>query len=208
MARVGHQDLHQEAVELRFRQRIGAFHLDGVLSGHHQEWTVELVSGGAAGDGALLHGFEQRRLRLGSGAIDFVGQHQVGENGSLLEAQSLASMLFGFDDHAAHDVGGHEIGRELDAGILQREGAREGSKQRGLAQAGNAFQEHVSPGKQTDQHAFHHIVLTDDDFGDFLAHDCEPVHREFEGRFGCHVVIVVQTKRTGRGCSAPTRSVP
>ena len=35
--RILHQDLHQEPVELRFGQRIGAFHFDGVLRRHHQE---------------------------------------------------------------------------------------------------------------------------------------------------------------------------
>ena len=102
-------------------------------------------------------------------------------------------MLFGLDDDAAHDIGGHEIGRELDARIFERESARQGSKQRGLAQAGNAFQEYVSPGKQTDQDAFDYVVLTDDYLGDFPAHECEPVHRDFECRFGCHLAIVVQS---------------
>ena len=53
--------------------------------------------------------------------------------------------------------------------------------------------------QQTDQHTFHNVILSDNDFGDFAAHIGEPVHREFEGRFGCHLVIVVQTKRF---CSA------
>ena len=57
----------------------------------------------------------------------------------------------------------------------------------------------MAAGKQTDQDAFDYVVLADDDFGDFAAHGCEPIHREFEGRFGCHLVIVVQTKRF---CSA------
>ena len=35
-----------------------------------------------AGDGdlALLHHFQQRALHLGRGAVDFVGQHQIGED--------------------------------------------------------------------------------------------------------------------------------
>ena len=81
-----HQDLHQEAIELRFGQRIGAFHFDGILGGHDQEGRFEFVRGGAAGDGPLLHGFEQRGLCFGRGAIDFVGQHQVGEDRARLES--------------------------------------------------------------------------------------------------------------------------
>ncbi len=106
--RIQHQDLHQEAVELRFGQRVGALHLDGVLRGHHQKRSVQFVRGGAAGDGALLHGFEQRRLRLRRGAVDLVGQHQVGEDRAGLEAQRLGAVVVGFDDHASDDVGGHQ----------------------------------------------------------------------------------------------------
>ena len=40
--RILHQDLHQEPVELRFGQRIGAFHLDGILRRHHQKRRFQL----------------------------------------------------------------------------------------------------------------------------------------------------------------------
>ena len=168
--RIGDQNLHQEAVELRFRQRIGAFHFDGILRGHHQERRFQLMGGGAAGDGALLHGFEQRGLRFGRGAIDFVGQHQVRENRSGLEAQRLVPAVVGFDDHAADDVGGHQVGRELDARILEVQDARQRAQQGGLAQARNAFEQHVSAGEQADQNAVDDVVLADDDFRDFIAH--------------------------------------
>ena len=56
--------LHQKPVELRLGQRIGAFHFDRVLGRHDEKRRFELVRGGAAGDGALLHRFEQGRLRF------------------------------------------------------------------------------------------------------------------------------------------------
>jgi hypothetical protein len=37
-------------------------------------------------DLALLHRLEQRRLRLGGGAVDLVGQQEVGEDGARVEA--------------------------------------------------------------------------------------------------------------------------
>ena len=114
---VGDQDLHQEAIELGFGQRVGAFHFDGVLGGHDEERRFEFVGGGAAGDGALLHGFEQRGLRFGRGAVDFVGEDEVGEDGAGLEAEHFVASVVGFHDHAADDVGGHEVGSELDARI-------------------------------------------------------------------------------------------
>ena len=88
---------------------------------------------GFAGDGALLHGFEQRGLRLGGGAIDFVGQYQVGEDGAVLEAEGLAAVLFGLDHHAADDVGGHEVGCELNAGILELKSACQCAEEGGFA---------------------------------------------------------------------------
>jgi hypothetical protein len=132
---IGDQDLHQEAVELRFGQRIGAFHLDGVLGGHHQERPVELVRGGAAGDGALLHGFEQRRLRLGRGAVDLVGQHQVGEDRALLEAQRLCAVLA-----RSRSIMLPTISAGMRSGVnwmreYFRSSPRQGAEQRGLAQA-------------------------------------------------------------------------
>ena len=52
--------MHQEAIELRFRQRIGAFLLDRVFSGKNHEQIWHLV--GLAGDRdlALFHRLEQR----------------------------------------------------------------------------------------------------------------------------------------------------
>ena len=186
-ARVGDQDLHEEAVELRFRQRVGALHLDGVLGGHHQEGAVQLVGSGAAGDGALLHGFEQRRLRFGGGAVDLVGQNQVGEDRTGLEAQRLGAVVAAFDHHAAHDIGGHEVGRELNAGVFQVQSPSQRAEQCGLAQPGDAFQKHMPRGQQANEDAFHNIVLPHDDFGDLPADSVEPVAGDLECRFGCHV---------------------
>ena len=72
--------LEEEAVELRLGQRVGALLLDGVLRGQHDERLVQPVA--LAGDGhrLLLHGLQQRGLRLGRRAVDLVGQQHVGED--------------------------------------------------------------------------------------------------------------------------------
>ena len=82
-ARVLHEHLEHEAVLLRFGQRVGAFLLDRVLRGQHEERVGELVPHAADRDLPLLHGFEQRGLRLGRRAVDFVGQDDVGEQRAL-----------------------------------------------------------------------------------------------------------------------------
>ncbi len=143
-----------------------------------------------AGDGALLHGFEQRLLRFGRSAVDFVGQDQVGEDGAGLEAQRFGAAIAGFDHHAAHDIGRHEVRRELDSGIFQLQSPRQSAEQRGFAQPGNAFQKHMPGGQQANQDAFHDIVLPHDDFGDLPANRIEALDGELECRFGSHVLIV------------------
>ena len=76
------------------------------------------MGGGPAGNRALLHRFEKRGLGLGGGAIDFIGQYQVGENRARLEFQSLAAAVVGLDDHAADDIGRHQVRRELNSGVF------------------------------------------------------------------------------------------
>ena len=74
----------------------------------------ELVPLAGDGDLLLLHRLEQRRLRLRRGAVDLVGQQQVGEDRSGLEAELALAVLLD-KDVRADDVGGHQVRRELDA---------------------------------------------------------------------------------------------
>ena len=81
-------DVEHEAVELGFRQRIGAFLLDRVLRGDDEERLGQVVGVLAGRDLTFLHGFEQGGLRLGRRAVDLVGQEDVGEDRPLDEAES------------------------------------------------------------------------------------------------------------------------
>jgi hypothetical protein len=47
------------------------------------------------------------------GVARLIGQHEIGEDWTRLEAQRLGAVIVGFNDHTADDVGGHEIRREL-----------------------------------------------------------------------------------------------
>ena len=78
--------------------------MNGVPSG----WVI-----GVDRDLALLHAFEQRRLRLGGGAVDLVAQHDVGEDRA---GPELEVALLLVEDVDAGDVGGQQVGRELDVG--------------------------------------------------------------------------------------------
>ena len=106
-----------------------------------------------------------------------------------LEAQRLRAAVVGLHDHAADDVGGHQVGRELDARILQVQHARQRAQQRGLAQAGNAFEQHVAAGEQADQHAVDHVRLADDDLADLLPDEVKLSHTLLQSILVSHVLF-------------------
>jgi hypothetical protein len=93
-----------------------------------------------AGDRDLvfLHHFEQRALHLGRRAVDFVGEQQVGEHGAERRVE-LAGLLV--VDARADEVGGHQVGRELDALEAAADRSRERLDRQRLGEAGNAFDE-------------------------------------------------------------------
>ena len=80
LARVVDHDVEHEAVELGLGQRIGPLLLDRVLRGQDEEGVGQAVPLAADGDLALLHRLEEGRLGLGRGAVDLVGQDDVGED--------------------------------------------------------------------------------------------------------------------------------
>ena len=115
-------------------------------------------------DAVLLHRFEQRRLRLRRRAVDFVGQHDVGEDRPGRE-HHLPAPGHGVFLHevGARDVGGHQVGRELDARELQVQHARHRVDQQRLGQSGRADNQAVPADEQRVQHLRDHFVLADDD---------------------------------------------
>ena len=156
-------DLEEEAVELGFGQRVGAFQFDGVLRRQHEEGLRQGVGRAAHADLALLHRFQQGGLRLRGGAVDFVGQQQVGEDRARWKRKRALAVVGDLEDVGADDVGGHQVGRELDAGEVELERGGEGAHEHRLAQAGQPFQQQVAVGQQGDERVAHHVALPDDD---------------------------------------------
>ncbi|SHU13010.1 Uncharacterised protein [Mycobacteroides abscessus subsp. abscessus] len=76
--RVGQNLLEHESVHLRLRQWIGPLLVDRILRGQHQEWFRDLVD--LSGDAGLsfLHRLQHGALRLRTGTVDLVQQHDVG----------------------------------------------------------------------------------------------------------------------------------
>ena len=111
----------------------------------------------------LLHRFEQRGLRLGRRAVDFVGEHDVREDRARRKHHLAASGRRVFlNDVRAGDVRRHQVGRELDAVELEVEHLRQRADQQRLGQPGHADDQAVAADEQRQQHLVHHVVLADD----------------------------------------------
>ena len=139
---IGHQHLHHEAVELRLGQRIGPFLLDGVLRGEDREYARQRIRGPIDGHLPFLHGLQQGRLGLGRGSVDFIGQEELGEDRARAKLEGL---LLRIEDAYAHNVGRHEVGRELDALELAFEDPCQDADQHGLGGPRNPLDEDVAP---------------------------------------------------------------
>ena len=158
--RIAKLDPHQEAIELRLGQGIGADLIHGVLRRDDEERRCERIGVTVRGDLMLFHRFEQRALRLRRGAIDLIGEDQLREHGALVE---LEAARFALEDRDADDVGGQQVACELNAlvGKSQRFGQR--VRKRGLADAGNVFDQQVSARKEARNAQSELMLLAEDD---------------------------------------------
>src|SRR5690606_37673920 len=93
-------------------------------------------------------------------AVDFVGEHQVGENRPEL-AREVAGLLV--VDGGADQVGGQQVGGELYARKLRTDGFANGSNGQRLSQARYALEQDVTACQQADEQAFDHVGLAYDD---------------------------------------------
>ncbi len=177
---IGDVDLQQEAVELRFGKRIGAFVLERVLRREHVERRRDVVARAGDGDVVLLHRLQQRRLRARRGAVDLVGHQQLGEDRTLDEAEGARLARRVLQHLGADDVGGHEVGRELHALGVEAEHAAERLDEQRLGEAGNADQQRVAAGQDGDQRSLDDDVLAEDDRGGRLVRPLHPLGGRLE----------------------------
>jgi hypothetical protein len=76
---VAEAELHEEAVELSFGQGERAFIFDGILGRHHEKGPWQRAGHAVGCHLPLAHRLQQRRLGARRGAVDLVGQKNVGE---------------------------------------------------------------------------------------------------------------------------------
>ncbi len=82
-----------------------------------------------------------------------------------LEAELATAVAFG-EDLGADDIGGHQIGRELDALEAQAEGFGGGLDHEGFAESGDAFDKDMAAAKEGGEDFSDSVAMADDDAGD------------------------------------------
>ena len=166
-AQVVEDDVEQESVELRLGQGIGAFEFDRILRREHEERPLDVVVVSAHRHREFLHGLEQRRLGLRRRAIDLVSEQDIREDRAGDECPGpMARRDVLLDDVRAGDVGGHQVGRELDAIERQAERVGERAHEQRLGGSGHARDQAVAADEQRQQQVLDDFLLADDDLAD------------------------------------------
>jgi hypothetical protein len=134
--------------------------MGGIAGRDYEKRRRQRVRRPVGRDLALLHGFEQRALRLGGCAVDFIGEHELREDRSLVKLEAAAvAMEHGNAEH----IGGEQIARELNALIGQTQRFGEGMRQSGLADSRQVLDEQMAAREQAGHAEFQLPVLADDD---------------------------------------------
>ena len=199
------EDIEHEPVELRFGQRVGSFLLDRVLRRQHEERVGKPVAFAARRHLVLLHGFQQGRLGFGGVRLISSASTTLAKTGPPIKRNSRAARRAVLLNHVrSRNVGGHQVGRELDAVEREVEGVGQRPHHQGLGEAGHPLQQAVAAGKHADQKLLDHPPLTDDDLaelvGDFPVRLVEPLDRFLIGRsrrrfeFAVHAGLSLQSE--------------
>src|SRR5207249_4773425 len=147
----------------------------------------------ADGHGALLHSLEQRGLGLRRGAVDLVREEDMGEDRPLLELEVLPAVPVLHDDVRADDVGGHQVGRELDPREGQLETFGERLDQECLAETGHTLQQDVTAGKHARQDVGDDLAMADDDLLDLRPQRLERGHERLHASVLTHRALLSRT---------------
>jgi hypothetical protein len=193
---VGYANLEQKAVQLRFRQGVGALKVHRVLGGEDGEPGGQGAARAVGGDLALFHAFEQGGLCARRHAVDLVHQQQVSEDRAGVEGKGLRA---GTQEGGAQNVGGHEVGRGLDALEAEAQKAAECLDDEGFGDARHALKQSVALAENGEQHLLDHLSLSGDhaaQFGagmsDELAGGAERFHWLDHGVTGILNCILIQ----------------
>ena len=130
--------------------------LHRILRGNYQKGLRQRIGVRIHRDLAFVHGFEQGGLCLGGGAVDFVGQQDVGKNRPTLEFKLL---LDGGVDRDAKHIRRQHVAGELHPLKAAVDGARQGLAEGSLAHSRNAFNQKMAASQNRHQCKADNVVL-------------------------------------------------
>ena len=107
----------------------------------------------------LLHGLEQGTLDLGWSSVDLVGEDEVGEDRPLLHLEVLVLLAV---HHRPDDVGGQQVGGELDTLVVGLYQLRQRLDRERLGKARQPLKEDMPTRKQADEERVYEVFLPDD----------------------------------------------
>ena len=158
------EDMHDEAVHLGLRERVGSLLFHRVLGRHHHKKGRQLVGLPCHRDLAFLHGLQEGSLDFGRGPVDFVCQDQVREDGPLVEPElplPVSTVVYLCSGYIRRQ----EVRRKLNAAEVRVKVAGQGLHGPSLGQAGQPFHQEIPVGEKRQEDALHHGLLANDGFG-------------------------------------------
>ncbi|MPM95678.1 hypothetical protein SDC9_142833 [bioreactor metagenome] len=167
---VADRNTHGEAVELRFRQRVGSLVFDRVLGRDDHERRFEDPALAVRGNLMFAHAFEQRRLGPGRSAVDFVRQQDVGEHRAGPELELARARIV---DRSSGDIRRQQVRRELDAAEFRVDEFCQRLRQRGFPHARHVVEQDVAARHERGQKVADHVGFPPDDPVQFGLHHCE-----------------------------------
>ena len=139
-------------------------------------------------------------MRSGGGTIDFVRQDDLVENWSHLESETSTHGIVNINPD---DIGGNEVGSELNTFEMAAERFCERFGKCGLAGARNIFDQRVPAAQKGDQRASDRVPFSDEDPLHVIAH---ALGQRLDGERRCVCLgetlrCVVQTDMSRIGCN-------
>src|SRR3954469_17533315 len=153
---VSETEIHGESIHLSFRQRIGASKLDRILSGDDEEEFRQSAPFPFDADLRFTHSLEEGGLGPGRGAVDFIGEKNVGEDGPLVKLKLLLLLIV---NRNPQDIRREQVGSELDALELGIDGTSENFGEGCFAGAGIVLEQDVTITREGSQELSQGLAL-------------------------------------------------
>ena len=156
----GHNQFEKKPVQLSFGEWVCALHFERILGCQHKEHAIELMRDASYSNASLLHGFEHGRLCLGSCSIDFVCEHDIGENRPAFKSETAAATFSLDQNGCSNQVRRHQVRRELNASEFRVECAGKCTDQHRFSESRYSLKQNVAARDQGQQDAIDNRLLS------------------------------------------------